>query len=344
MAKKTYFLFIIISFVSSVIFTYYYFLYTNEYPEGSSERIAKYQADKVFQTRILITTLANFMVPMLPVIKSCLQWIVPYPINYEVLLQIVIVFFTFILITTLPYLLECFNYKGSYWVALFVLIPISWNYIIINGVIDGAALFYCYDIPSLAFFSIGLTFFLKRNWIFFYPTFLLACLNRESACFISLAGAIISTNLITFRIRDSILINKELIYHVCTQLIIWVTTRIILSFTFRDNPGYFFEEPHSMTEFLECIWSGNSHWAMKNPIWFLTLFAGIWILPFIYYKNLIPSVRRLLFVGIIYILTLTMRSNMMETRVYNELNVIISICVIVSLKSKDMLRFEKCEM
>ena len=80
---------------------------------------------------------------------------------------------------------------------------------------------------------------------------------------------------------------------------------------------------------------GNPHWAMENPYWFLTLFSGLWIIPLINYKNLNTACNRLIVVGIIYTIILVFRSNMMETRVYNELNVIITVCAIISLKSKD---------
>ena len=88
-----------------------------------------------------------------------------------------------------------------------------------------------------------------------------------------------------------------------------------------------------MLEFISKIASGESHWAMNNPRWFLTIFAGIWLAPLIMWRNLNGSLKRILIVGIIYLLILVFRSNMMETRVYNELNVILSISTICLLFS-----------
>ena len=90
----------------------------------------------------------------------------------------------------------------------------------------------------------------------------------------------------------------------------------------------FFEEPHSMLEFISKIASGETHWAMNNPRWFLSIFFGIWIVPLIMKYNLNGSLKRILLVGFVYLLILVFRSNMMETRVYNELNVILTICAI----------------
>ena len=113
--------------------------------------------------------------------------------------------------------------------------------------------------------------------------------------------------------------------------LLWFASRLGLGYLFRNNPGEFFETPHSMIDFLRLIITGDAHWAMENPRWFLTLFAGIWLIPFLTWKHLSISVRRFLLVGVCYLATLVFRSNMMETRVYNELNVIVTACAVVGL-------------
>lgn len=333
MFKTSYVLFILVSIISSTIFTYYYFLYTHEYPPGSTERIANYQADKVFQTRLLLPSLANSLRPLIPTISICFQWLIPYPVDFYVLLQLINIVFLTSLLIVFPHLLELLEIQNNQWISFILLLPITWNYVIINGVIDGAGLYYCYDIPSLSFFVIGLVFFLKKKWTWFYPIFILACINRESACFISLTGFILMCNFTTLNSKIFLQLNKILTQHILIQATIWICIRIYLSYTFRNNPGSFFEEPHSMSNFLSGIWTGESHWAMKNACWFVSIFAGIWIIPIILFKYLNTQGRRLSLVGIIYLIILYFRSNMMETRVYNELNVIITICAICSITS-----------
>ena len=326
--------FYFVSLTGSVIFTYYYFLYTHEYPPGSSERIANFEADKMFQTRMLVVSIANFAEPSLPFISDLLQWLIPYPVNYEVILQIINVIFTFLLVILFPTLLSCFGFRGSKLISLIVFVPLSWNYIFINGLIDGAGLYYSFDIPSLTFFTVGLILFLKRKWLFFYPIFILACLNRESAAFISLAGGMITSNFTSIKFAVFCKNNPKILLHVISQATIWILLRIILSYLVKDNPGILFEKPQSMISFLNCIWTGSPHWAMQNPIWYFTLFAGIWVIPLLLYKYLDFQTRRLAIVGLIYVTLLCFRSNMMEIRVYNELNVIILVCMILSIKSK----------
>jgi hypothetical protein len=337
-SKKSYLFFIFVSLFCSTIFTYYYFLYTHEYPPGSAQKIASGLADKVFQTRILIPFLADFLKPCIPILSFLFGWLVPYPITFDVILQVLNILFLTLLVIFIPILLKMLDCEVSNWSAFLLFIPLSWNYIAINGLIDGAGLFYCYDIPSLAFYAIGLIFFLKNNWFWFYLLFILANLNRESACFISLTGFLLQLKLYS-NPKLFIRLNQNLIIHIVTQGILWIFIRSLLSWIYQGNPGLFFETPHSMGIFLAGIWNGNSHWAMQNAAWFLTLFAGIWLIPVIGFNKLNPSGKKLIIVGIIYLISLYFRSNMMETRVYNELNVIITIsaiiCVTCFLKAKN---------
>ena len=335
MNRKSSLLYLSASLLLALPFTYFYFLYTNEYPQGSFERMANFEADKVFQTRLLITTIANALEPCLPALRFAFQWAIPYPIGYEVLLQLLNALFLTILLGIMPLLLSCLNCRVNNWICLLVMVPITWNYLIINGYIDGAGLYYPYDIPSMTFFAGGVILFLQKKWLWFYLIFILACLNRETACFITLGGFLLAlqigkkSNLVTI-----VLSNKRMLTHVLAQAGIWLAIRLLLSYAFRNNPGEFFEKPHSMFDFIAKIWSGEAHWAMNNPRLFLTLFAGTWIIPLLYWKNLNQSAKRLCVLGVVYLLALVLRSNMMETRVYNELNVIVTICAICAISPK----------
>ena len=318
-----------------LFFTYFYFLYTHEYAEGSYQRIASYEADKVFQTRLLITSLANVLEHTIPLLRATFQWAVPYPIGYEVILQLINVAFLAALIFLIRPLSKTLGYEVTPAASFLILLPVSWNFIFINGLIDGAGLYYPYDIPSLTFFAAGVILFQQKKWLWFYPVFLLACLNRESACFISLGGFLLTLQIgRKSNFVEILKSNRSMLAQVIAQAGIWLALRLILSYAFRNNPGEFFEKPHSMIDFIAKIWSGEAHWAMSNPRWFLTLFAGVWVVPFLYWKNLNPSAKRFLGLGLIYLLVLVFRSNMMETRVFNELNVIVTVCALCAFSPK----------
>jgi hypothetical protein len=277
---------------------------------------------------LLTTTLANFLEPTILLLRWSFQWAVPYPINYEVVLQLINVFFLGTLLFLIRPLAKVLGFEVPLLSSFLILVPLSWNYIGINGFIDGAGLYYPYDIPSLTFFAAGIILFLQKKWLWFYLVFILACLNRESACFITMGGFLLTFQIGESKFVDILKSNKKMISQVIAQAGIWLTLRFILSYAFRNNPGEFFEQPHSMFDFIAKIESGEAHWAMNNPRWFLTLFAGVWIVPLLLWKNLNGPLKRLLLLGLVYLLVLFFRSNMMETRVYNELNVILTICAI----------------
>ena len=79
------------------------------------------------------------------------------------------------------------------------------------------------------------------------PIFSLANLNRESACFISVSGF-----LLQFKLgNNSIIILKKtrILLSILLHKIIWTMMRSYLSWLYQDNPGFLFEEPHSMSDF-----------------------------------------------------------------------------------------------
>ena len=113
---------------------------------------------------------------------------VPYPINYEVLLQLINVFFLTGLTLLVHPLIRLIGYEINKYSVFFIMLPLSWNYIIINGYIDGAGLYYPYDIPSLTFFAAGIILFLKNRWLYFYPFY--SCMPKSGISLFHYLGGI----------------------------------------------------------------------------------------------------------------------------------------------------------
>ena len=93
-----------------------------------------------------------------------------------------------------------------------------------------------YDVPSLMFFAIAVSLVLRRIWWAYYPTFVLAVLNREAACFITLFFAVWEW----FRLADEGQSLKSrmrwIIPHAICQAAIWIAIKILLARTFSHNP------------------------------------------------------------------------------------------------------------
>ena len=174
--------------------------------------------------------------PSLPTLRILFQWVVPYPIDYEVILQHHVVFLFLLLLLIHP-LAKVRDYEINPISSLFILIPLS-NYIFINGLIDGAGLYYPYDIPSLTFFALGTILFVKKQWIYFIQFF--ASHAQPWICLFHFDSWIFLTYDLTSKcLTGNIKSNQKIILQVFIQVLIWFTSRICLSFVFRENQEIF---------------------------------------------------------------------------------------------------------
>ena len=89
-----------------------------------------------------------------------------------------------------------------------------------------------------------------------------------------------------------------------------------------------------MHQFLINLLNGQPSWPyldvssfFGNPRCFLTLFACTWILlPFLW-KYIPPRAKKLLWIIPPYLLAATLHANLMESRVYHELNIVLSVAI-----------------
>ena len=309
----------------SLLFTKYYFLFTYEYYEpASSKRMADFTADKVFQKRVLPILLAKGAVLLTGLsldhaLKACcVASCIALLYGFGALLR-----------ETSP------NPPPGSEFLLFV--PVAWNYIALNGI------YHSYDLPSLAFCCWGIVLFLRHRYTWFYLLYAVASLNRESTCFITIALFALllrapTESLTAFRLGEVWKHNRLLFLHCTGQIILWFLMKTSLEYVFRDNPGTYYEKTYSMFGFLGDAWAGKSSWPylapdtfLGNPRCFFTLFAGLWLLvPFLWAfvpgqtKKLLWIVPPHLFAAILY-------ANLMETRVYHELNIVLTACAVAGL-------------
>lgn len=93
---------------------------------------------------------------------------------------------------------------------------------------------YIYDFPSLFFFTAGLLFLQKQDWKLFLLVFFFSCWNKETTILLTLVFFI--------HHRKYFFINrKTFISLLSIQLAIYCVIKIVLSITFKSNPGTFVE-------------------------------------------------------------------------------------------------------
>ena len=316
-------IFIFTPFVSTVVlalvalvFTKYYFLFTSEYyPPAYADKVAKFEADKVFQKRFLVPVTANFISHNTT-------------LSFDRSLKFIIVLCTFGLLYYFQKTLETFNKNHAihYW-CLFLLIPVGWNYIFLNSI------FHSYDLPSLFFYCLCLYLFLRKKYLPFYIIFAASTLNRESTCFISISIALLLAKFDSnYGLKDNFIRNFSLMRHLLAQVILWFLMVLLISWFVKDSPGQSYEETFSMREFIANMWHGLPSWPFLNtekifgnPRCFLTLFACAWVVIPFFWKYIPKDCKKLLLLIPIYMIPALLYANLMETRVYHELNVVIAL-------------------
>lgn len=302
--------------IIALVFTKYYFLFTNEYYSPAyAYKIASFEADKVFQKRFLIPVTASFLSQNTT-------------LSFDQSLKFLTVICTLGLLYYFKKLLEFF-YDGMsthYW-CLLLLIPVGWNYMFIN------AIYHSYDIPSIFFYCLCLHLFLNKKYFLFYFIFTVATLNRESTCFISISIALLLSKFnLNYRLKDNFTTNFNLIRHLLLQATLWFFMVLLINWFVKDSPGQTYEVTYSTREFITNMWNGSSSWPflntetfLGNPRCFLTLFGCTWMLiPFLW-KYIQRDCKKLLLLIPIYIIPALLYANLMETRVYHELNVVITL-------------------
>jgi hypothetical protein len=86
--------------------------------------------------------------------------------------------------------------------------------------------YYPYDIPSVLFFTVGMQVIYQRRWLWFYPLFVAATLNRETSIFLTVVTVLVLYD--QYRPRTLALLAGS-------QLAIWLALKGALWMIYRDN-------------------------------------------------------------------------------------------------------------
>ncbi len=179
------------------------------------------------------------------------------------------------------------------------------------------ALRYPYDIPSILFFTLGLIVIYRKNWLLFYPLFIISTFNRETSCFLTV-------------ICFSVAVGREkwssLSLHVLAQLLIWCAIKRWLYLVYLSNPGDAL-----------CLWNIRSNIdILTQPRAYPLLLSNLcylWIPVLIYWRH-IPDyfLRRTVAVIPVFFAFMFLVGNMWELRIYAELIPIVLSAFIIILK------------
>lgn len=194
--------------------------------------------------------------------------------------------------------------------AIFLVLPYN---LLLDRVLS---LRYPSDIPSILFFTAGLILLYERKWILFYPLFVLATINRETSCFLTVTYVLVALG------REG---YARIALHAAAQLIIWVSIKYWLYRVYLSNPGgLYLWNVRANVDFLGRL---NAY-----PL-FLSNLGFLWIPALIFWRR-IPDrfVRRSVAVIPIFFIGMFLVGNMWELRIYAELAPVALAAFLMTLK------------
>jgi hypothetical protein len=148
--------------------------------------------------------------------------------------------------------------------AFGILYPLSWNYFGLNR------MYFPFDLPGVALFTLGLVFLVRRSWLLYYPLFILATINRETTWLLTLVLVVTAWDRMP---------RRALLLHVLAQGMLWVGIKAGLAALYPGGPQFANMAAQNLSTWRGMLtFSGNG---AKDWAKLLLLFGGMaWLVPF----------------------------------------------------------------
>jgi hypothetical protein len=185
--------------------------------------------------------------------------------------------------------------------ALGILYPLSWNSLGLNR------MYFPFDLPGVALFTLALVLLAERRWGLFYAVFALATLNRETTWLLTF---------ILLAVEWGRLPVRTLVAHVVTQALIWTLIKFTLAHAFPGGPQF----ANMVSKNVE-TWTGMltfSRAGLRDLLKLLLMFGGLWLLVPVLYREQPRFIRRALWTFPIFILPMLVVGTIDEARLYAE--------------------------
>lgn len=278
---------------AALLFTIFIFKHQDHRSWFVYESLARFEMDFPFQFRVFFPSIAN-----------ALRWMLPF-LNLEGSYYFLTFLTAFGLLLAFRKYLGLFSTRVGPLVPMLILYPILWNHAVIHR------LFMPSDLVSLVIVIVGLILIYRKNWLYFYPLFTLAILNRETVIYLTLAMIFTSRGRMT---------AKSVVLHALTQVCIWITVKYVLLVVFSSGMGG--------------LYLGTLDWNiqyLKSVVTFrdgaflwLTLFGLVWIPGLVRWRSLPVFVRMQFPVLIPAFLALFIAGGIDEIRIFTDLVVIVT--------------------
>jgi len=166
--------------------------------------------------------------------------------------------------------------------------------------------YYPYDVPSVVFFTLGLILIHDRNWVWFYPLFAIATLNRETSMFLTVVTVFVLFDQYSWR---------KLAVLVGSQAAIWVVIKAALWVLYQRNRwmGYGLYEYQFKVNVATLL-----NFPVKGLI-ALATWGCLWLAVLIWYPRITDMfLRRNLWTVPVFVAAMFVAGFVIELRIYGE--------------------------
>ena len=264
-----------------------------EYEPASLERIMSGTSPAPFQHRLLFPWIIGAIQD-----QSCLSRLAATAKGYARLVETIFTFSLFIVMW--KYLGLFFQSRGVKVVGMLLLVHML-NMTYLTPKIF--CFYYIYDVPSVFFFTLALALMHQKKILLYYAIFIVATLNRETSCFMSVIFLLVNW-------RDG---KRQALLHCGVQAVIWVFIKMVLISYYPANV--------ERGGWLIMLSNFNE---LRDPIAVFQIVSSLgflWLFPFLGWRWMADSffLRQACLAAPLFAGALFFAGNVQEIRIYGEM-------------------------
>jgi len=181
--------------------------------------------------------------------------------------------------------------------------------------------YYPSDIPSVLFFVLGMWTIHAKRWSAYYPIFILATLNRETSCFLTIYYSL-------FAFRNESL--RRIICHVSLQTTIWVLIKLVLYYLYAGNTDPDYANIGGL--FKMTLFQNLTHGWAKTIVLLPSVYGFLWIPLLLFSSYISPTrFRRAMLVILIFHILMLIPGEVYELRIYAEMIPVVIVGLVVGV-------------
>jgi hypothetical protein len=287
--------------ILAIVFAVLHFQIGGEGPDARLSDLTNFATAAPCSHRVLVPALINVTHSILP-------------LSYFRLYQASEALFAFLAMFIFSrYLAASFDRAKTSWLALLLLYPMAFNYLILGDYISP------WDIPAIFFFLLGLLNIQRGRYLQLVVVVILATMNRETSFMLVLSYALLNLGQMQFSLllkRTSLLATVWLVCKVALTMLTWE----------RGGNLYWNVAPANLAQ-LRGLITGD----VPTILWALSLFGGLHLVVLFLFRRLPSNIKRLSLIVPFMFAVMFFTSFYTEERIFNELVPFFALATILAI-------------